>query len=81
MAVTGKSVGGGDGARVVQSIRRTSDVPALIGIGIATPDQANEAATVSDGIIVGSALVQIILDGGDASGIESFIREFRTAID
>jgi tryptophan synthase alpha chain len=81
MAVTGKSVGGGDGARVVQSIRRTSDVPALIGIGIATPDQAKEAATVSDGIIVGSALVQIILDGGDASGIESFIREFRTAID
>jgi tryptophan synthase alpha chain len=81
MAVTGKSEGGGDGARVVQSIRRTSDVPALIGIGIATPDQAHEAATASDGIIVGSALVQVILDGGDAFHIESFIRKFRAAID
>ena len=37
MAVTGKATGGGDGERVVRSIRRTSDVPALIGIGIATP--------------------------------------------
>jgi len=81
MAVTGRSDGGGDGERVVRSIRRTSDVPALIGIGIATPDQAREAAHTSDGVIVGSALVQIILDGGGASVIENFIRDFRSAID
>lgn len=81
MAVTGKSEGGGDGARVVESIRRTSDVPALIGIGIATPDQAREAARASDGVIVGSAVVQVILDRGDTSDIETFIRTFRNAID
>jgi tryptophan synthase alpha chain len=81
MAVTGKSEGGGDGARVVESIRRTSDVPALIGIGIATPDQAREAARASDGVIVGSAVVQVILDGGDTSDIEAFIRTFRNSID
>jgi tryptophan synthase alpha chain len=81
MAVTGKADGGGDGERVVGSIRRTSDVPALIGIGIATADQARDAAAVSDGVIVGSALVQVILDGGSASEIEAFIREFRSAID
>ena len=33
----GQGDGGGDGERVVRSIRRTSDVPALIGIGIASP--------------------------------------------
>jgi tryptophan synthase alpha chain len=81
MAVTGKSAGGGDGERVVRSIRRTSDVPALIGIGIATADQAKEAADVSDGVIVGSALVQVVLDGGGASEVETFIRGFRLAID
>ena len=81
MAVTGRSDGGGDGERVVRSIRRTSDVPALIGIGIATADQAKQAASVSDGAIVGSALVQLILDGGDASQVEKFIRDFRSAID
>ncbi len=46
MAVTGQSEGGGDGERVVRSIRRTSDVPALIGIGIASPAQARQAAGV-----------------------------------
>jgi tryptophan synthase alpha chain len=81
MAVTGKSEGGGEGERVVRSIRRTSDVPALIGIGIATPDQAKQAAGVSDGVIVGSALVQIVMDHASASDVQSFIREFRSAID
>jgi tryptophan synthase alpha chain len=81
MAVTGHAVGGGEGERVVRSIRRTSDVPALIGIGIATADQAKQAALVSDGAIVGSALVQVILDGAGASDVEAFIREFRVAID
>jgi tryptophan synthase alpha chain len=81
MAVTGASDGGGDGARVVRSIRRTSDVPALIGIGITTADQATQAANVSDGAIVGSALVQVLLDGGGAAEVEKFIRDFRSAID
>ena len=81
MAVTGQSVGGGEGARVVHSIRRTSDVPALIGIGITTPEQAKAAADVSDGVIVGSALVQLVLDGAGPSEIEGFVRGFRSAID
>lgn len=81
MAVTGISDGGGDGGRVVESIRRTSDVPALIGIGITSADQARQACDVSDGAIVGSALVQVILNGGGASEVETFIREFRSAID
>ena len=58
--------GEGTASASCASIRRTSDVPALVGIGIATADQAKEAATVSDGVIVGSALVQVILDGGGA---------------
>jgi hypothetical protein len=40
MAVTGRSEGDGEGARVVQSIRDVSDIPAFIGIGIGTPEQA-----------------------------------------
>jgi tryptophan synthase alpha chain len=81
MAVTGRAQGGGEGERVVRSIRRTSDIPALIGIGIGSADQAKQAATGSDGAIVGSALVQVILDGGGASDVESFVRDFRSAID
>ena len=40
----GKSEGGGDGERVVRAIRRTSDVPALIGIGIASARSGPQAA-------------------------------------
>ncbi len=81
MAVTGKAEGPGEGARVVRSIRSSSDLPAFIGIGVATPEQARDAAQVSDGVIVGSALVQVILDGGGIAEIEAFIRNFREAID
>lgn len=81
MTVTGRSEGEDNGARVVAAIREFSDVPAFIGIGIATPDQAHAASLASDGVIVGSALVRIILDGGGAREIEQFITSFRDAID
>jgi tryptophan synthase alpha chain len=81
MAVTGKSNNTGEGARVVSEIRAVSDVPTYIGIGISTPEQARAASSVSDGVIVGSALVQIILNGGGADDVESFVGGFRRAID
>jgi tryptophan synthase alpha chain len=81
MAVTGRSEGDGEGARVVQSIREVTDIPAFIGIGIGTPEQARTAAAASDGAIVGSALVQVILDGGGERDVEKFIAGFRSAID
>ena len=81
MAVTGRSEGDGEGGRVVASIRDVADIPAYIGIGIGTPDQARAATTVSDGAIVGSALVQVLLDGGGVPDVERFIGAFLTAID
>ena len=48
---------------------------------ISTPAQAHDAALVSDGAVVGSALVRLILDGADASQVESFISSFRHALD
>jgi tryptophan synthase alpha subunit len=35
----------------------------------------------SDGVIVGSALVKIILDGASATDVETFLRSFRNALD
>jgi tryptophan synthase alpha chain len=81
MAVTGRALGEGDADRVVQSVRARTDLPTYVGIGISTPEQARSAALVSDGVIVGSALVRVILDGGDSSDVERFIRSFRSALD
>jgi tryptophan synthase alpha chain len=45
---------------IVQEIRKVSKKPVAVGFGIATPEQAKQMATISDGAIVGSAIVKII---------------------
>ncbi|HVA54026.1 MAG TPA: tryptophan synthase subunit alpha [Acidimicrobiales bacterium] len=81
MAVTGVASDAGEGDRVVASLREVTDVPVYVGIGISTPAQAASAATFSDGVIVGSALVKIVLDGATPADVEAFVRSFREAID
>ncbi len=81
MAVTGQAADIGDAERVVRSIRAHSDVPTYVGIGITTPAQAHDAASFGDGVIVGSALVKVILDGGGPAEVEDFVSSFRRALD
>jgi tryptophan synthase alpha chain len=81
MAVTGRASDAGESRRVVALIRSVSDLPAYVGIGITTPEQAHDACEQSDGVIVGSALVQLILDGGDVDSVEAFLGGFRRALD
>jgi tryptophan synthase alpha chain len=81
MAVTGAAEEFGDADHVTSSIRRFSDRPCYVGIGITTPAQAKQLSHNSDGVIVGSALVKILLDGGDGNDIETFLSGFRRALD
>ena len=81
MAVTGQAADIGDAERVVGSVRAVCDTPTYVGIGISTPQLAEEASEISDGVIVGSALVRLILDGADASQVETFVASFRHALD
>lgn len=81
MGVTGRSADGGDSRRVVEMVRAVSDTPTYVGIGITTPEQAHDASLQGDGVIVGSALVKIILDGGGTAEIEEFVSSFRRALD
>jgi tryptophan synthase alpha chain len=48
---------------LVARLRATTDLPLLVGVGIAGPTQAGEASAFADGVVVGSALVQPLLDG------------------
>ena len=50
---------------IVKKIREASDKPVAVGFGISTPQQAKEMAALSDGAIVGSAIVKIIEKYGD----------------
>jgi tryptophan synthase alpha chain len=50
---------------IVQQIKEVTDVPAAVGFGIATPEQAESMAKISDGAIVGSAIVKIVAQFGE----------------
>ncbi|MEE0965697.1 MAG: tryptophan synthase subunit alpha [Bacilli bacterium] len=53
---------------IVQSIRAVSHTPIAVGFGISTPEQASQYSQMSDGVIVGSAIVKIIAQYGDNAG-------------
>ena len=57
---------------IVGKIKEVTDVPCAVGFGISTPEQAGAMAAVSDGAIVGSAIVKIIAEHGEAAGPEIY---------
>lgn len=59
---------------ILSHIREGSHVPAAIGFGISTPEQAKKMAEISDGAIVGSAIVKIIARYGRES--EKYVYEY-----
>jgi tryptophan synthase alpha chain len=82
MGVTGERQSlGGDAAKVVGRIRRHTDLPVCVGIGISTPEQAAEICEVADGIAVGSALVRRLIEGEGPEGAATFIGSLRKAMD
>jgi tryptophan synthase alpha chain len=81
MAVTGRAEDLSDAPAVVARVRAATDLPVYVGIGVSTPDQARSVAQVSDGVIVGSALVATLLDGGGSAGVERLMGKFRSALD
>lgn len=47
-------------ASIVSVVRENTDIPCAIGFGISTPDQARKMADLSDGAIVGSAIIKLL---------------------
>ena len=45
---------------MIEVVRQNTDIPCAIGFGISTPEQAAAMAGISDGAIVGSAIVKLI---------------------
>jgi tryptophan synthase alpha chain len=62
-------------------LKAVTDKPVLLGVGLSTTGQAVEAASVSDGVIVGSALVRRLLEGGGPEQAGAFIAAMRSALD
>ena len=64
------------------AVRKATDLPAAVGFGISTPEQAAKIAAAADGVIVGSAIVKIIEKHGEAAGPEiyEYVRSMKAAV-
>ncbi len=71
-----------DLASIVKVVRESTDIPCAIGFGISTPEQAAKMAGLSDGAIVGSAIIKILEKyGKDApKHIGKYVKEMKEAI-
>ena len=63
----------GDVGPEVARIKAKTDLPVIVGFGIKTPEAAEAIAKVADGAVVGSAIVEKIGAGENASDVLSFV--------
>lgn len=71
-----------DIAGMVKLVRETTEVPCAVGFGISTPEQARKMAELSDGAIVGSAIVKIIAEYGEecVPHVTEYVRTMKGAL-
>ena len=67
---------------IVDVIRQNTNVPCAVGFGISTPEQAKHMAQLSDGAIVGSAIIKILEKHGrdSAEKVGEFVRAMKEAL-
>lgn len=65
---------------IARRLKAVTDLPVLVGVGVSTPQQAAEVCEVADGVVVGSAVVQRLLDGAEPEEIGDFVGSFRAAL-
>ncbi len=67
---------------IVNVIRANTDTPVAIGFGISKPEQAAKMAGISDGAIVGSAIIKILAEHGRdaASYVGEYVKSMKDAV-
>lgn len=69
------------GTVLARRVKAISDVPVVIGFGISNPEHAVAASRESDGVVVASALMRTLLDGGTIEDVAGQVRDMRDALD
>lgn len=83
LGVTGVRTEIGTGiSKLIEQVREVSDIPCAIGFGISTPEQAKTMSEISDGAIVGSAIVRIVAEHGRESVpyVKEYVKEMAEAV-
>ena len=71
-----------DLASIVRAVRENTDIPCAIGFGISTPGQAKKMADISDGAIVGSAIIKLLEKYGREAPrhVGEYVKSMKNAI-
>jgi tryptophan synthase alpha chain len=82
LGVTGERADVGEwSAKLAGRLQAVTDLPVVMGFGISSPETAVLASAASDGVVVASAIMRIILDGGTAVEAGEFVATMRAALD
>jgi tryptophan synthase alpha chain len=67
---------------MIKMVKGVKDIPCAIGFGISPPEQAGKMAAISDGVIVGSAIVKIVAQYGRdcVPYVKEYVRSMKGAI-
>ena len=69
----------GDIEEHINLIKKYSEIPVVVGFGVSNPNHVREISKFADGVVVGSAIVRRIGEGGDSDdmvkNIEKFVKE------
>ncbi len=65
---------------IARRLKRTTDKPAVLGVGISNAEQAVEACSAADGVVIGSAVVRCLLSGGGAEAAGAYVATIRAAL-
>ena len=67
---------------IVNVIRANTDTPVAIGFGISKPEQAAKMAGISDGAIVGSAIIKILAEHGRGAApyVGEYVKSMKDAV-
>ncbi len=67
---------------MIRLVKEASDIPAAVGFGVSTPEQAKAMCESADGVIVGSAIVKLIAQYGTeaVAPVAEYVKAMKDAI-
>jgi len=66
---------------IARRLKDITDKPVIIGIGVSNPEQAAEICEIADGVVVASAIIRRMLDGGSTDQAIEFVAALRAGLD
>ncbi len=81
LGVTGERTSLADTATALAArVKKVTDKPVLVGVGVSNAEQAVEASRVADGVIMGASVVRRMIEGGPEA-VGQYVADVRRALD